>query len=225
MSEVERFAKLRDAVRLGGGIRAVAAKAEIDPSNMSRFLKSGRGLSLESVRLLEAALGRPGGQARPSSVVVVKSSSVGGELARGLAWYLPEGGEVARAAWSGLRSNNFRKFIKGVIGRFVPEVYAIRDECGTRLILVLATGLVLPESYFSASAGPGLRWFHTDRQHAVLNLGNDPEIWLNGGVTPERFDASWPTTGSVKTADDVIALIKRMDITFEEAVRRIVDNE
>ena len=225
MVEIERLAQLACAVRLAGGPSAVAAKAGLDPSNTSRFLHSARGLSSASVRRLETALGRPNGQADDNSVVVIRSDSVGDDLALGLAWYLPEGGEVARAAWSGLRKDSFKKLIRGVIGRFVPEVYALRDQQGTRLILILAAGLVLPRDYFDPEAGLGLRWFDANRQNAVLDLGAEPQNWLDGSVTPEQFDSSWPSTEFAKTAKDVIALIEHMGISYEEAIRRIVDNQ
>ena len=223
MNESNRLAQLGAAVRLAGGVRAAAAKAQLDPTNTSRYLRGAGCLGPDAIRLLESALGRPDGQADQNSVIVLRSASVGHELSRGLSWYLPQGGEVARAAWSGFRSNDFRKLIRGVIGKFTPEVFAIRDSFGARLVLVLAAGLILPKEYFRTSDGPKLRWFNGERQQAVLDFGDDPEYWLAGDVTPDQFDSSWPGTEPATTAGDVIALIRRTNITFEEAMRRIAD--
>ena len=47
---------LAAAVRLAGGLRPVAAAAGVDPSNLSRFLRDGGGVSEEGVARVEAAL-------------------------------------------------------------------------------------------------------------------------------------------------------------------------
>lgn len=218
--EVERLAQLGSAVRIAGGVRAVASKAGLDPSNLSKFLRTARGLGSNSVRQLETALGRPGGQVGKDQVVRIHADRTDDNLARALSWYLPEGAVMARASWTGLITENLKKLLSF---RFLPEVYAFKDDFGCRLVLNLPSGLIIPEDFVSTDTSR-LRWFGDDRQHAVLDLDEGTEQWLTGEVTPAIFDMAWPTRDHIKTAEDLLEHVHRLDITWSEAIRRVSYN-
>lgn len=220
MLEDERLAQLGSAVRIAGGVRAVASKAGLDPSNLSKFLRTARGLGSDSVRQLETALGRPGGQVGKDQVVRMHADRTDDNLARALSWYLPEGAVMARASWTGLITENLKKLLSF---RFLPEVYAFKDDFGCRLVLNLPTGLIIPEDFVSKDTSK-LRWFGDDRQHAVLDLDDGTEQWLTGEVTPAIFDMAWPTRDHIKTAEDLLEHVHRLDITWSEAIRRVSYN-
>lgn len=220
MLEVERLAQLGSAVRIAGGVRAVASKAGLDPSNLSKFLRTARGLGSDSVRQLETALGRPGGQVGKDQVVRIHADRTDDNLARALSWYLPEGAVMARASWTGLITENLKKLLSF---RFLPEVYAFKDDFGCRLVLNLPSGLIIPEDFVSTDTSR-LRWFGDDRQHAVLDLDEGTEQWLTGEVTPAIFDMAWPTRDHIKTAEDLLEHVHRLDITWSEAIRRVSYN-
>lgn len=220
MLETELLAQLGSAVRIAGGVRAVASKAELDPSNVSKFLRTARGLGSDSVRRLETALGRPGGQVGRDHVVRIHADRMDDNLARALSWYLPEGAVMARASWTGLVTENLKKLLSF---RFLPEIYGFKDELGCRLVLSLPSGLILPED-FATTDTSRLKWFGDDRQHAVLDLDDGAEQWLRGEVTPAIFDMAWPTRDHIKTAEDLLEHVNRLDITWSEAIRRVSYN-
>ena len=218
--EIERLAQLGSAVKLAGGVRAVASRAGLDPSNTSKFLRTARGLSSENVRRLEAVLGKPNCQDLTKPVVNIKVGAVNDDLARALAWYMPDGAWVARASWSGLMSENVRKLVSL---NLTPEIYALKDDQGSRLIVTLAAGLIIPASFFH-SESPKLRWHNDDRQHAVLNTDERLQEWIDGKVSAVAFDDDWPTHDLDITSDDLINHIRRLNITWREAARRVSYN-
>lgn len=205
---------LAAAVRTAGGVRAVAIQAGLDPGNLSRYLRNGSGLALARIAALWAALGRPDGQADAARVLTLQAKTVE-ELLRALRWHLPNGGQLARMAWTTIT----RQRVVAALGKTsLPEILAATDR-NARLIALLPVGTTLPTSLL-ATLCPTLRWWRDDPDAAVLDP-TDPVPWITGIVDPCTFIEAWPGAGFVPNAEDVIAEIQRLRIGYAEAIRRL----
>ena len=107
---------IEGAIHIFGGIRVAAAAADIDPSNLSKYVRHGIGISHDGLRRLERALGRPDGQVDPSRVLVLRPKKLNVHLANALSWYFPDGAEIARASWSGFGWEHVIKVLKVDLG-------------------------------------------------------------------------------------------------------------
>lgn len=208
--------QLDGAVVVRGGVRAAAAAADLDASNLSKFLRYGGGLSEASLHRLEAALGRPGGRVDPAHVLVLRPRKVNHQLGHALSWYLPNGGDVARATWSGFSWERVRKTFKFDLA---PEVYAIRYGSEARLLILPPAGLMLPRGLFEPLC-PGLRWYGGEPERADLSF-DDPLPWTTGNLDVETFDQAWPGQDFDPTLDDVVREIRRLGLSYKEVIRRL----
>lgn len=200
-------------VKLSGGLRTVAVAAGVDASNLSKFLRGGGGLSGEKQSLLEAALGRPGGQADPTRVVVLRATRANEDLVDALRWHVPGGARVARAAWSAVTKERLKKFFRA---NLTPEIYAVSDG-RARVLVLLPAGPMMPPDLFPREF-PELRWWENDPDRAVLDLG-DPVPWAKGEIGVIDFDDAWPGKGYHPSMEDVVQEIRRLGISPAEAIR------
>jgi len=208
------IAALAAVVRLSGGIRSVAVRADVDPSNLTRFLSGGGGLSEERQLRLEAVLGRKGGQTDATRVLRLQAKRAQNDVEMALRWLFPYGGRVARAAWSAMTRGRILKFVRADL---TPEVYAVTDGTA-RCVIIFPAGPMMPRSLFTTF--PSLRWWEDDPDRAVLDL-YDPVPWIDGTLDVPSFNAAWPGQGYDPTADDLLQEVRTLGISFAEAIRRI----
>jgi hypothetical protein len=215
MSPSDTISQLRAVVRLAGGVRLIARAAAIDPSNLSRCLNGGGGLSLEKVARVAAVLGRPDDRPDRSRVISLKAERPDTGVLEAVKWFFPKGGTVARAAWSAITLARLRKFLHGSLA---PELYAITDGAA-RVVLQFPAGPLLPRGLYPTEM-PKLQWWEGDATRAVLDI-DDPVRWAQGVINPAEFDAAWPGGGYDPTERDVVDAIRDLGISYGEAIRRL----
>ena len=206
---------LAGAIALAGGNRAVSAAADINSGNLSRYLRTGTGLSDDRLVRLQAVLGRPGGEADPTRVLTLRAKRADDTLVNGLMWHFPSGARVARAAWSAMTLARVAKFLRIDLA---PEIYAITDG-NARCVLLLPAGPLLPRQLFPEKF-PALRWWEDDQDRAVLEIA-DPIAWAKGEVDPPTFDEAWPGQTYNPSLDEMLAEIRKLRLSYAEVVRLI----
>lgn len=207
---------LSAAIRLQGGVRAVARLAAVDASNLGRFI-GGRagGLSDDAVMRVLAAVGRPGGHADATRVLNLRAITPDHVVIEAFGWLFPQGSRVAWAAWNAMALVRLRRSLRSKV---VPTLYAVTDGTA-RAILLLPPGVRLPNTLYPERL-PELRWWNDDADRAVLDIG-DSGLWSAGQLTPAEFDAAWPGSGYDPTIDDLVETVRDLGISYGEAIRRI----
>lgn len=198
------------AVAATGGIRAVARRTGLDPSNVSRWLRTSRGLAPAAIGRVFAALGRPGGVTAKDRVVALSHHDP--DIVRAaLHWYMPAGCEVVRGEWTNIALRR----AAAVLGPAIPPtIHAGRSSADSRIVVIMPPGL-------SPGTSDLIRWWRGDSAIAVLNW-QAPEAWIRGTVSVAEFDESWPGHDSYDPGqDELITEIRRLGLSYKEAIRRI----
>lgn len=210
------FQALREACNFYGGIRAVALKAGIQNSNLSRWLKGEKTLSNESVLKFLAAIDLPEGKADTSKVLDwsidwIREKS----LSKGIDLYFPKGKiELARAPWSkwGLDALFKQAMSLGRVSKELPpEIYAMKQG-EVRVILRRTPGVPLPRSEF----GTRVKWKEGSLEASSLNISMLDLPWMDGGLLPDEFDRVWE--GRNATINDIVAYIENSQVDAQEVL-------
>ncbi len=208
--------KLSAAISHSGGLSRVAGKAQVDVSNLAKFLKAGTSLSEQKLAKVQAVLGRPGGQVDPYEVVFLTPKAADRTLGLALEFYMPEGATLAHADRTG---EVFARFKKLLTVDLTPEIYAARDNAGARIVILLPSGLNLPRDLWSGSSAM-FTWESATFNEAVLDIA-DPRPWLSQELTAKAFDAAWPSSEVNFTSQDLLDTVKRLGLSYEVAIRRL----
>ena len=211
---------MEGAIVVAGGVRAVARLAQVDPSNLSKFLKYGAGLSSDSFDRLERCLGKIDGVIDSTKVIVLRPTRINQHLADALRWYFPDGAEVARASWSGMGWERIKKMVSLDLA---PEVYGIRCLPDKRALVLPPAGLMFPRDLF-AEANPKLCWRGGEPERADMQFENATP-WIKGEIDIATFDEAWPGLYFDPGPDELLEEVRRLKLSWSEAIRRINYNK
>ncbi len=186
--DVDR-SSLRAACRLFGGIRAVAAKADVNNGNLGRWLRGEKALSSEGALRVFEAMGLSMGV--PDTEIIHEwnfhAQMPSFEKAVGL--YFPDGAEVARAPWSKWGKGAIFKqlSLSGLgLGSHPPEIFALSDGRVRAVIRRTAGYPMVPKDF-----GKNFCWMGGTEETAVFDVSKCETHWIEGGITPEEFDDTW----------------------------------
>lgn len=197
-----------------GGVRAVARATDINHGNLSRWFQGGTTLSDSNVALLLETFRLPEGVPEAQIVHVWHTKNNHNDLSPALKLFFPNGAQIAHAPWTKPGLDNARKLLQ--IGKKIPAVYWVTD--GTvRAVLRMPSGLLLQND----NLGDLIKWKGGDKARAVLDVDPDDENWTNGTPTIEEFDAAWSGKTPRATQKDLVHVVRDLEISFDEAIRRI----
>ncbi|MEG3620048.1 hypothetical protein V5T82_16405 [Magnetovibrio sp. PR-2] len=207
--------QLKVACKFFGGQKSVTDQAGIDNSNLGKWLNGKPTLSEKNVDAFLEALGLPSGLPDESHVHIWRVTTVTFKnYVPALKLYFPNGAQIAGAPWSQFGFQNPAKMF--LPSKYNDNVFALTD--GTvRAIIRLPRSILLQNE----NIGSLVTWRDGKRGKSVLDITEDDQAWVNGVPSLAEFDAAWRSTSTTLTAQDVLDVIKREGISFEEAIRRI----
>ncbi|OEJ63869.1 hypothetical protein [Magnetovibrio blakemorei] len=213
---VPELQALRQACDFYGGIRAVALKAGIQNSNLSRWLKGEKTLSNQSVIKFLAAIDIPEGKVDTSKVLEWSINwIIDKKLSKGIELYFPEGEiELARAPWSrwGLDALLKQAMSLGRVSKDLPpEIYAMKQE-EVRVVLRRTPGVPLTLKEF----GGRVKWKEGSLEASAINISMLDLPWIDGGLSPDEFDRVWE--GKNATMNDIVAYIENSQADTQEVL-------
>jgi len=130
--------------------------------------------------------------------------------------YFPNGGKIAKASWV---EPGLKTLKRMALLRQPKSVYALTDgHC--RVILRLATPMALQKGQVK----PPLSWRDGKEETSILNISDIQEQWISGTPTFAEFDAVWEDRAAPLSREDLMMVIRSEGITYQEAVRRILEN-
>lgn len=212
-SEIDRDA-LRLACKMNGGIRHNAELADIDDGNLSKWLRGAPTLSDEKILSLLSVLGLPEGKADISRVhdwslpltLLVN-------LAPALQLFFPSGAEMAEAPWA---SPQLKNVLSSYVTRKSPKNLFAFTDGRVRAVFRSSKEVTLHPEHYRKSA----KWRDGDRKNAILELSPNSE-WTHRTPTIREFDDVWNGTQSPATLNDLDEAVKREQISYEVAIKRV----
>lgn len=214
--------QLKEACHFFGGQKAVALAAGADNSNFGKWLAGGTTLSDAKVYVILDVMGLSGLKPDTSRIHVwyVKSPPGGSisnfDFADAASLYFPNGGKIAKAAWVKPGLETLRRM---VLLRQPKSVYALTDGY-CRAVLRLGTPMALQKGQVM----PPFFWRDGKEEASILNISDIQEQWISGTPSLAEFDAVWKDKEAPLSREDLMAVIRNEGITYQEAVRRILEN-
>ncbi|PCI39897.1 MAG: hypothetical protein COB46_07910 [Rhodospirillaceae bacterium] len=215
---------LKQACIFFGGIRGLSRLTGINAGNISKWFNGQSTLSDEKVSVVLNALGFQDGSIDTDHVhswilnKVINANLQATDLTQALKLYFPKGAKIAKAPWAIAGLKTFKRTIKG--NAPPPAIYAITDG-QTRVVLHLKANLILHKGNIKSH----LKWRDGSEAKSILNITENHQVWIENLPSIQEFDAVWNNLKTTPTLDDVNTSIQSEGISFEEAIKRIRQNQ
>lgn len=210
----ERRSELSVAVKLCGGVSDVADQANVDRTNLTRWLAGKPTLSQDRVERVLETIGLVGGRPRSDRVHDWRITHGFADLGPGLRIYFSTGAKLRVAPWT-IPGRQWAKIINKK--NRLPEVFAISDG---RVRAVLRA----PSGVFGAvekAMGQLLELANPTLEESFLDIGEGDTSWLvPGTLTVQDFDTKFQMS-RVWTLQDVGDLLTSKGVSLKDAFGRI----
>ena len=215
---------LKQACIFFGGIRGLSRLTDINAGNISKWFNGKPTLSDEKLSILLKALGFQDGTVDDDRVhswvlkKVINASLQTTDLTPALKLYFPKGAKIAKAPWAVAGLKTLKRTITG--NAPPPAIYAITDG-QTRVVLHLTANLILHKGNIKSH----LKWRDGTEEKSILDITEDHKIWIEDVPSIQEFEAVWDNLKTTPSLDDVNTAIQSEGISFEEAIKRIRQNQ
>ena len=215
---------LKQACIFFGGIRGISRLTDINAGNISKWFNGKPTLSDEKLSILLKELGFQDGtvdQDRVHSWVlkkVINANLLATDLTPALKLYFPKGAKIAKVPWAVAGLKTLKRTITGDAPP--PAIYAITDG-KTRALLHLTANLILHKGNIKSH----LKWRDSAEEKSILDITEDHQTWIEDVPSIHEFEAVWNNAETAPSLDDVNTAIQSEGISFEEAIKRIRQNQ